>query len=547
MESNRQQFKFDFAHTLLLVAILVGSLLRFVDLKQIPPGFNQDEAVNGYDAYSLFVTGRDHHGHPFPFAGLESFGDWASPLLTFVTAPAVGVLGLHVEVVRGVAGALGVLSIPLIYILACKLFKRRAFGIAAAFAIALSPWAVDRSRFANPSASVPIMVVLTMLALIWTMQQRSDRGIVALGVIAGLAIATYPTMKLYIPLLLIAGFLIYARTLRHFKKESLLYAAILFGIIAGPIMYLSLFDPGGGSRLEQVSVFNSGQANPLFIAQQYKSYFSPWVFFIAGNGHPGQSATPPGWGVELISSIPFLLAGALWLVFAVTRPSRPFERQGALFLIAALALYPIPGSLTVPTPPLVNPHLSRGIHLIPLLALVDGIGAAVLIDLARRGWRSASLHVGRYISIFLLIGLFSAAALELAFRYQDYFNSYPFRSDAMEYFQYGLENVLAYVQVHQSEYDEIWITDVNQPYIYVLFYNKWPPSDVHQNLQVLRAPPNFNQVDAFDKYHFGDLPNDDFNDLALLYSLQAANGNTLYQVRGGVIPARGRVLLVNKP
>ncbi len=72
-----------------LVAMLVGAGLRFTSLSEIPPGLNQDEAVNGYDAYSLFLTGRDHHGHPFPFAGLESFGDWAAPLLTFGCAGGV--------------------------------------------------------------------------------------------------------------------------------------------------------------------------------------------------------------------------------------------------------------------------------------------------------------------------------------------------------------------------------------------------------------------------------------------------------------------------
>src|SRR5512133_1009156 len=106
MESNRWQIKLSFVHALLIIVILIGSVLRFARLKEIPPGFNQDEAVNGYDAYSLFLTGRDHHGHPFPFAGLESFGDWVSPLLTFFTAPAVGLLGLRVEVVRGVTAAL---------------------------------------------------------------------------------------------------------------------------------------------------------------------------------------------------------------------------------------------------------------------------------------------------------------------------------------------------------------------------------------------------------------------------------------------------------
>ncbi len=242
MESNHRQFKLGLIHILLTVAILAGSVLRFARLKEIPPGFDQDEAVNGYDAYSLFLTGRDHHGHPFPFAGLESFGDWVSPLLTFIT-------------------------------------QRPALGVAAALTMALSPWAVARSRFAIPPALVPLMVTLLMLALVWTMQHQSNRGFVALGIIAALTMASYPTMKLYVPLLLLAGFLIYARTLLSFSRESLLYAAILFISIAGPLMYLSLVDPGGKARFDQVSVFNSGKASVLFLAQQYGSYFSPWVFF----------------------------------------------------------------------------------------------------------------------------------------------------------------------------------------------------------------------------------------------------------------------------
>src|SRR3712207_9193481 len=64
---------------------------------------NQDEAIGGYDAYSLWLTGRDHLGHSFPLAGLESFGDWVSPLLTFLTVPAVGLFGLRVEVLRAVS------------------------------------------------------------------------------------------------------------------------------------------------------------------------------------------------------------------------------------------------------------------------------------------------------------------------------------------------------------------------------------------------------------------------------------------------------------
>src|SRR6266498_3085715 len=130
----------------LIGALIVGTALRFASLNSVPPSLNQDEAVNGYDAFSLAVTGRDHHGHPFPFAGLESFGDWASPLLTFLTAPAVGLFGLRVEVLRAVSATVGVLGIPIVYLLTVELFGRRWVAALAAWLVALSPVLVLLSR-----------------------------------------------------------------------------------------------------------------------------------------------------------------------------------------------------------------------------------------------------------------------------------------------------------------------------------------------------------------------------------------------------------------
>ncbi len=74
------------AETFVFLALIVAAALRCANLGGVPPSLNQDEAVSGYDAYSLLLTGRDHQGHPPSLAGLESFGDWASPILTFLAS-----------------------------------------------------------------------------------------------------------------------------------------------------------------------------------------------------------------------------------------------------------------------------------------------------------------------------------------------------------------------------------------------------------------------------------------------------------------------------
>ena len=286
----------------------------------------------------------------------------------------MGAFGLRSEIIRGVSAAIGVLAVPIVYRLGVELFRRQSSGVLAAWFIALSPWHVARSRYAIPPAVVPTMVALTMLVLVWSVRRQSARGIVALAIVAGLTIASYPTMKLYIPLLLVAALVIYWPTLIRLNREALCYASLIFIIIAGPIFYLSIADPGGRARLDQVSVFRSADSACSCWHGNTNPTFHPG-FFIAGNGHPGQSATPPGFGVELRSSIPFLLAGGLWLIVRALRSAEPDERRSALFVLSALALYPLPGSLTLPTPPLIGPHLSRAIHLIPLLALLSSAAA----------------------------------------------------------------------------------------------------------------------------------------------------------------------------
>jgi len=535
---------------LVLAALLVGAALRFADPRGVPPALNQDEAVSGYDAYSLLHTGRDHLGHPFPFAGLESFGDWVSPLLTFLTVPAVGLFGLRVEALRAVSAAVGLLAVPAVYLLALELFGRRSIGVVAAWLVAVSPWHVHLSRWAIPPAVVPTMVALTLLALVRAVNRGTGRGIVAAAVVAGLAVASYPTMKLYVPLLGLAALAIYGRAILRVGREALNYAAIVLLVMTGPALYLSLADPGARVRFDEVSVFNAPGAGPRLLARQYAAYFSPRFLFAAGDGDPMHA--PPRYGVELRALAPFFLAGLAWLLWHVVRPAaaaraargtswaaRP-HRRSALFLLAAVALYPVHGSLNVP-----GPHALRAAQLIPLAALVAAAGVVAVADLALRLLGERPQPIRRAALAALAVVVAAAVGLECLGRYEDYFGDYG--AQVAPQFQYGLEQALGYARDQQAGYDEIWLADSTAGYIYVLFYAAWPPSDVHQRLEVRRAPGRFNRVGAFDKYRFGEPDGVGRGDLPILYSVRAPGGRTAYVVRGGAAQGHGRILLIYRP
>ena len=88
------------------VALLAGAGLRVARLGSVPLGLAQDEAVDGYDAYSILKTGRDHHGNFMPIV-MQGFNDYRMPLFQYSLVPLVWMLGLKTEVVRLGAGIWG--------------------------------------------------------------------------------------------------------------------------------------------------------------------------------------------------------------------------------------------------------------------------------------------------------------------------------------------------------------------------------------------------------------------------------------------------------
>jgi 4-amino-4-deoxy-L-arabinose transferase-like glycosyltransferase len=530
------------AEWLVLLATIAAVVLRFRGLGTIPPGLNQDEAANGYDAYSLLLTGRDHLGHAFPVAGLESLGDWASPLLTFLTIPAVGLFGLEVETIRGVAAAMGALAVPVVYWLALEMFGARLVGVVAAWIVALSPWHMHLSRWAIPPAIVPTMVALTLLALVWSMKRRSARGIVVTAILAGLTIASYPTMKLYVPLLGLAVVAVYWRELLRIKWEALAYAALALLLIAGPILYLSTRDPGGRARFDQESIFKQAdiEVTPGFLAQQYLAYFSPKYLFQTGDNDPMH--IPGRYGAEVRALAPFLLLGLGGLGYGLLRrrfgwTAIPWlQPQVAALILLALLLVPVPGSLTKP-----SPLALRGAQYIPLAALIAAIGIAILAEglVLLFATRRQALAHGLLAAMFLL-----TAAPELSDRYRYYFGAYP--DTVVWHYQYGLREALAFARSREAEYNEIWVDRTNQPYILVLFFTRADPSTVHRELRVRRQPPYFNGVDSFGKYRFGDPFNGAQATLPVLYRIERPTGQPRYEVRGGTYNGR-KILLVRKP
>ena len=65
---NAAAFAVRLSQAAVIVSLAAGILIRTISLDAAPPGLHHDEACNGYDAYSILHTGRDHHGNFMPIA-----------------------------------------------------------------------------------------------------------------------------------------------------------------------------------------------------------------------------------------------------------------------------------------------------------------------------------------------------------------------------------------------------------------------------------------------------------------------------------------------
>jgi hypothetical protein len=388
--------------------------------------------------------------------------------------------------------------------------------------MAVLPWAVHLNRWAIIPTVVPTMTAATCLALVWALENRSSRGIVFAALLAALTVASYHSMKVYVPLICLAAICVYWQRLVQIPKEALAYAMTVFLVIAGPVFWLSVRDPGGGARVAQTSVFKTHDFSIPLMAEQYLAYFSPAFWFIRGDQNPMH--LPPEQGLVPWTIAPLVIAGLLWLGYSAVKSPSTSVRRASLFLLSLILLYPLPGAFTIP-----NPHVLRAVHILPVAALLTGIGTGVVIDhiLTQSTRMRSGLRIALGAALLLVL---CAGTIELKGRFESYFSEYP--DEVAEEFHYGMEDALAYVEGVEHDYDEVWIRHQNSAYIYLLFYRRWDPSDVHRGLIVRRNPPDWNVVESIGRFRFGDPP--DFVGQEVLLVTSEPAGRLAYGVMKGL-------------
>lgn len=419
--------------TCLFLLLLAGFLARSVGLERVPPALNSDELLKVFDGASVYRTGMDHHGHPWPLF-FEQSGEYSPPLYIYFAGLFSTPCGINGYTARLPSAVLGTLSILMTYLMVSA-WAGRETGLPAAALVAVSPWNVHYSRIGwEAIALVPLQLAGLWLFVRWT-RTGSVRDLVFSAVFWGLTLYAYPVARLSTLLMLVGIALVYAPVLRERIRQAAAAGGVL-GVMLVP--YLAAFLQNREAmqkRWNFVSILNRDDWLPLFF-QQYLGHLSPRFLFLTGNEN---SLHYMAGGMALGVLLPFFIVGLIAL-FRI-------RRREHWLLLFWLLTFAIPSSLTYDRyDPASMPNALRSINGNPVLEIISAIGILTTLRwISKPSWaRSAAA------------GITVAVGINAAVIGYDYAVRYPVYS-APEW-QYGLEEAVQFVESRQAAYDRIVVS-----------------------------------------------------------------------------------------
>ncbi len=431
----------------IVVVAVAAACLRMYRLDQLPPALFRDEAEKIYNAWCLATTARDCSGNFLPLF-VRVFGVTTSAIYQYAAVPFVWVLGVGEWAARLPAAIVGTLTVLLL-----MFWMRRAFGgrvalWAGAF-LALSPWHVVFSRWAQQGIFLPFLLTAAMLGWEWFLSGRRA-GILLTAVGYALAIYTYDVARAFVPLLLVTHVLLFRRELlAHWRWTAA--AALCLALLSYPTLRLLLVQTEAAqARFSRISIFSPGQSwldVTIMFFRNYGSHFAPSFLLLRGDAELRHG---PGVGVLTFAEFAALLMGLGCLV----RERSPRH----LLLMAWIVFFPVAASLTREG----IPHALRCIVALPAVQAVAGMGMAV-------GEKRLKSLCARPVWSFL------AGALLLSFvpfAYQ-YFGRYATRSAVN--WQYGVKQALTLVHNWDPALDRVAFHNIFGAEYLVAVYAKLPP------------------------------------------------------------------------
>lgn len=490
-------------YIILVFIFLLGFLLRFWAIDQVPPGLNRDEASIGYTAYSLLETGKDEYGKSWPVS-FKSFGDWKLPLYIYLDIVPIKLLGLTDTAVRFPSIFLSSFTVLLVYFLTKELLGKSKISLLSALFFALSPWSIHLARNASEST---VAIFFTALGLILYLKASKRRLYSLIGTFfivlplytyhgnhiftfllyLGLAVISFKKFKyslyywLAFVLFIILSLFIYSQTLFGADKTKI---SGLFVLGDKSLVYEKVITDRLLHESSPKPVVNLLHNRLVFtIISSFQGYiksFSPEFLFITGGGNTQHNI--PDFGNLYLWAAPFLALGISYLLWGKT--------ENKYLILFWLLIAPLAPSITKDAP-----HTNRMAPIMPLLDLLIAYGFMQAVNIVSQKRKILVLPVLSLLALLFLLNFTIWA--------DRYFILFPKKRAAI--WGEGYSKLVSYLDINKNfgVREVVMSRPEYSPYIYFLFYNSLSPLYFQES--VVRYPETeegFQHVAKFGDYSF---------------------------------------------
>ena len=481
----------------LILILILGAFLRFYQMGQIPNSINADEASLGYNAYSILKTAKDEYGKKLPLI-FTSFDDHKNPVYVYMLVPFIKIFGFNSFALKLPNAMLGTLSILLFFLLTKKLIKNNNTALISAFLAAICPWLIHYSRIGfemNTAFFLSLLGVWLFLSA-----RQKDWLYIPSAFIFSLAFWCYHPTKLWITLF---GFFLVVFTIIDTKKitKGLIVGLIIFLLFAIPNAKLYL-TKNISSRSYGISVFKNEQDKVIsakFLANDIEKQnifgrlihnrrLVPINQLI--NGYMDITSPKIIFDQDIPNHIQKIRLMYLWMIpLIILGLAVLFKKSKKVFVLILVWLFfgYIPGAITI------LPGFDRRIFVnsFPLIFL-GALGLTEIIEFLEK--QKNIIRFGCYFAMILCL-LFSFISFS-----HFYFNHG--KKAVIDLWGNGMEELVRETSILEDKFENIIVsTSLDQPYIYFLFYKKYPPEKYLSEGGTISGSI-FSDKNKFGKYSF---------------------------------------------
>ena len=477
--------------------VLLAFFLRVYKVASYPAGFSLDEISQGYSAYSILKTGKDEWGARVPLAP-RAFGDYRSPLYTYLTIPSIFVFGLGKFAIRFPSVLFGTLAVLSTYLFANRLLGDKKLALLSAFFLAISPWHTMLSRGAfEPS----LTVFLTTMA-IWLFLAGFKRPVLLIfsAFAFGINMFSYFAPRLLMPVIVAVLFWYFRKEIFKEKIINLKRRFVAFIAVFGFFLLLSFITMASGAktRVSDTAIINptdnwrelsflqyEGRVLGLrpeierifnnkatYVARQfvrnYLGYFSFEFLFTKGPAEATYGMIP-GNGVLYLFELPLILF-ALYKIFIDKEKFVDKEKKEWLLLALLLLLSALPAALAKG-----ERAANRASSMLPYFQILSAFG---FISLAESFKRFAKEKKYRFYRLCLVGTSVVIILSSFIFYFEDYVYHAPVQN--AKNMGYGWEEISLFLR-NNPQYSKVVVSKkFGEPQIALAYYLGLDPNFIQK-------------------------------------------------------------------